>query len=375
MTEEQRARLAELLANASRTDEENAELRELVALAGQDAGVSCTTEPPASPEDQAAASAEPGQLAASTPGQLAASVPGSLPSRGSQQRPPRRDIRELYAATARVLSGRSRAELEAALLDVTSTSNIWVAGSEYDGQLWSGLEYQRRWVPLMTPGELRSYKGTGWRWTTKPEVADYAGDKAAVPSNQPVTEEANWTAGRLAGAHDLDRKFFDFGDQEFIEAYYAAMRESYARQSDAKARAFLIASANSAGAAGVGMFRAAAVAAQAVDDATGGATVDYFLVNSADRLALMDMTEAEIPAYLEAFGVTPDKFIPTPGVPSLTVVAGNKASAKFRELPGSPIRVEAINVANGGIDGGVFGYYATQELVDGGIASATFTTV
>jgi hypothetical protein len=366
MSEEQRARLAELLANASRTDEESTELRELLELAGGEAGMTCQ---PDQPEDQAEAQAG----TATPPAQLAASVPGSLPSRGSQQRRPQRDIRELYAATARVLSGRSRAELEAALLDVTSTANIWVAGSEYDGQLWSGLEYQRRWVPLMTPGELRSYKGTGWRWTTKPEVADYAGDKAAVPSNQPVTEEAAWTAARLAGAHDLDRKFFDFGDQEFIEAYYAAMRESYARQSDAKARAFLIANAKTAGAAGVGMFRAAAVAAQAVDDATGGATVDYFLVNSADRLALLDMTESEIPAYLEAFGVTPDKFIPTPGVPSLTVIAGNKASSKFRELPGSPIRVEAINIANGGVDGGVFGYYATNELVDGGISSATFT--
>lgn len=377
MTEEQRARLAELLAISAsdRTDEQNAELRQLVELAGGEAGVACTTEQPEGTESTEGQAAEQRQtVAAGAQSQLAASVPGSLPARGGQQRRPQRDIRELYAATSRVLSGRSRAELEAALLDVTSTANIWTSGSEYDGQLWSGLEYQRRWVPLMTPGELRSYKGTGWRWTTKPEVADYAGDKAAVPSNQPVTEEAAWTAARLAGAHDLDRKFFDFGDTEFIEAYYAAMRESYARQSDAKARAFLISTAVDAGAAGVGMFRAAAVAAQAVDDATGGASVDYFLVNSADRLALLDMTEADIPAYLEAFGVTPDKFIPTPGVPSLTVIAGNKASTKFRELPGSPIRVEAINIANGGVDGGVFGYYATSELVEGGVASATFTT-
>jgi hypothetical protein len=368
MTEEQRARLADLLAIAAadRTEEQTTELRELMELAGTDAGVVCTVPPAADPDAQAQGGAQGDQLAAS------ATVPGSLPM-GGQRRPPTRPLRELYASMARVLSGRSRPELEAALLDVTSTANIWTAGTEYDGQLWSGLEYQRRWVPLLTPGELASYKGTGWRWTTKPEVADYAGDKAAVPSNQPVTEEAPWTAARLAGAHDLDRKFFDFGDTEFIEAYYAAMRESYARQSDAKARAYLLSIAVSAGAAGVGMFRAAAVAAQAVDDATGGASVDYFLVNSADRLALLDTTEADIPAYLEAFGVTPDKFIPTPGVPSLTVVAGNRASAKFRELAGSPIRVEAINIANGGVDGGVFGYYATQELVDGGVASATFT--
>ena len=373
MTEEQRTRMAELLANASRTDEESAELRQLMELAATDAGMTCRTDDQAT-DDQADDQAQAGQ--APQPAQLAASVPGNLPARGhTGQRRTQRPIRELYASMSRVLSGVSKPQLEAALADITNTANVWVGGTEYDGQLWSGLDYQRRWVPLMTPGQLRAYKGTGWKWTTKPEVDDYAGDKAAVPSNTPVSVEVTWTAARLAGAHDLDRKFFDFGDTEFIEAYYAAMRESYARQSDAKAQAFLTALgiANSAGAAGVGMFRAAAVAAQAVDDATGGATVDYFLVNSADRLALLDLTEADIPAYLEAFGVTPEKFIPTPGVPSLTVIAGNKASTKFRELGETPIRVEAINIASGGVDGGVFGYYATQELVDGGVSSATFT--
>jgi hypothetical protein len=34
--------------------------------------------------------------------------------------------------------------------------------------------------------------------------------------------------------------------------------------------------------------------------------------------------------------------------------------------------VEAINVANGGIDGGVFGYYATELVFPGGIAKKTF---
>lgn len=367
MTEEQRARLAELLANTARTDEENTELRELVTLAGTEAGVTCEA-PEAEAEAEASEAPAAGtQLAAS------ATVPGSLPGRGAaQRRSPQRPLRELYASMARVLSGHSRPELEAALSDITSTANIWTAGSEYDGQLWSGLEYVRRWVPLMTPGTLTSYKGTGWKWGVKPEVADYAGDKAAVPSNAPTTVEAPWNAARLAGAHDLDRKFFDFGDTEFIEAYYAAMRESYARQSDAKARAFLIANASAAGAGGASLFTAAATAAQAVEDATGGAQADWFLINSADRLGLLDVTSADIPAYLEAFGVTPDKFLATPGVPAGTVIGGSRQATKFRELAGSPIRVEAINIANGGVDGGVFGYYATNELVDGGVASATF---
>lgn len=375
LTEAQRARLNELLAMTDRTTAEATELSQLLELAQP------ATEDQADQADPADDPADSADLVPAGGGnnlnagrlRQAAGIPGSLPS-GGRRRGAQRPITELYASMARVLSGTSRPELEAALSDITSSANIWVAGSEYDGQLWSGLEYVRRWVPLMTPGTLTSYKGSGWKWGVKPEVADYAGDKAAVPSNQPTTVENPWNAARLAGAHDLDRKFFDFGDQEFISAYYDAMRESYARQSDSKARAFLVATglANTAGAAGAGMFRAAAVAAQAVDDSTGGAVPDYFLINGADRLALLDITQADIPAYLETFGVTPDKFKATPGVPVGTVIAGTRQATKFRELAGSPIRVEAINIANGGVDGGVFGYYATQELETGGVASATF---
>jgi len=39
------------------------------------------------------------------------------------------------------------------------------------------------------------------------------------------------------------------------------------------------------------------------------------------------------------------------------VLVGDKAAATSYELPGSPIRVEAENIANGGIDEGFFGYH------------------
>ena len=47
----------------------------------------------------------------------------------------------------------------------------------------------------------------------------------------------------------------------------------------------------------------------------------------------------------------------------------------FYELPGSPIRVEAIDMTKGGIDPGVFGYYATMVNQPLAIAKATAATV
>jgi hypothetical protein len=66
-----------------------------------------------------------------------------------------------------------------------------------------------------------------------------------------------------------------------------------------------------------------------------------------------------VSAFLDVLGVGPDKLTPTSAVASGTVVAGVKAASTFYELPKSPIRVETVNIVNGGIDGGVFGYYAT----------------
>ena len=68
----------------------------------------------------------------------------------------------------------------------------------------------------------------------------------------------------------------------------------------------------------------------------------------------------------------PEKIVVAPGVAAGTVIGGTKQALRWRELAGSPIRVEALNIANGGVDGGVFGYYATEEIFEGGVVSATF---
>jgi hypothetical protein len=389
MTEEQRKRLQELLGMNQRTPEQEQEFQNLSQLAVQEAATAAPAQDaPAADQapQQAAAGGATTQLAQVPQGAgqllqqpqvshlqvqqglLAAAPAGLQAGLPRQQRP----LSDLYAATARVLSGQSRPELEAALADITQGANAWVSPDQYAGQLWSGIDYTRRWVQLMASGQLTSYKGTGWRWVTPPEVDDYAGDKAPVPSNAVETEDAPWVAARLAGAHDLDRKFVDFSDTEFIQAYYHAMTMSYARKSDRKARLFLVAQAT-AGAAIVGdLLRAAAEVAQRVEDATDGATADWVMVNNADKLALLDMTDADVPAFLDVLGITPDKFLGTPDVPAGTVVAGNRNASEFKELPGAPIRVETVNIVNGGVDGGVFGYYATLLHDATGIQKATF---
>ena len=247
----------------------------------------------------------------------------------------------------------------AALSDITASGVLGTAAPAWLGELWSGLPFTREIVPTFTPATLRGRRAVGWRWVTKPKVADYAGDKADVPSNPVETESVEVAAKRLAGAHDIDRAFWDFGDTEVINGYFAAMAQSYALESDDRAVNFAVASA----AANVleaqpDLIHAAAKARQAIKLATR-TEASTFLVHPDDAFGLLKVTTLDNPAYLDLLGVDPTKFLTSDQAKKGSVIAYAKPAMTFFELAGSPIRVQAEHIAQGGRDAALFGYYAT----------------
>lgn len=267
---------------------------------------------------------------------------------------------EFYAAMVARHTRRAGAELEAALSDITQASAGTSGPAAWVGELWDGVRYERRVVPLLGSGTLTSYEVNGWRWVIKPVMAAYAGDKAAVPSNAATTEAVAEEASRLAGAHDIDRKFRDFGDEAFFQSYYEAMTESYAILSDAAAVDALEAAATDVTNAydTSGFFGAIATGVSAIDTATNAGST-FVLANKADLIgALLPLTAMDVPAYLDLLGVDPARIVAHPSVTAGHVIVGTRDAATFYELPGSPIRVEAVDMVKGGIDAGVFGYYA-----------------
>ncbi len=290
-------------------------------------------------------------------------------------------LQKLYASLAETAPlGVSR--MEAALADVVPGDILGVGQDQYVGELWSGNAYQRRIIPLYNHANLTSYKVKGWQWVTKPEVDDYAGNKTAVPSAEIETEPVEIDAYRLAGAHNIDRKFRDFGDVEFWDAYYRAMSESTSKKSDVKVRGLVAAGAtrvhplNAQMTAGVPT--ALNLIVKGVLKIVDGLEVipDHALVTTDLYEAILYTKEQDVLAYLNAALGFRDgtlgnfKILPVP-VGSLTVdlatdfvgkvLVGCHDAVTVHELGGeAPIRIEAPNIALGGVDSGVFYYGATN---------------
>lgn len=312
--------------------------------------------------------------AAPTPAAAPAPVPASVPSGLAAAATPAPAAsfshpNEFYAAMVARHTRRASADMEAALSDITQSATSEVEAPAFVGELWDGVRYERRVVPLVGHGDLMSYEINGWRWVTKPAVASYAGDKGAVPSNAPTTEAVTEEAERLAGAHDIDRKYRDFNNEAFFQSYYEAMTESYAMLSDAA-----LVDALEAAATDVtnlydanGFLGALATGVQALGVATN-ANSTFALANLTDLVPfILGLTNLDVPAYMDLLGIDPRRIVAHPSVTAGHVIVGTRDAVTFYELPGSPIRVEAVDMVKGGIDAGVFGYYATLIHDAGGL--------
>lgn len=267
---------------------------------------------------------------------------------------------------AQCVSGKREDVAHAALADITNSQVTDALPPQWLGELWTGPARTRKLVPLLNQRDLRSWRIQGFRWTQKPLMASYAGDKTEIPTGPVSLAPYEAEAVRWAGGHDLDRKFFDFGDAAILDAYWRAMHESYAVITDQAAGAFVVANAKTVtDAAATDLTRAMIASAAAVDDALG-VSPSYYLANPTDKYALLDVTNQNMPAYLGMFGVDPRQIVWTKAVPAGTLIAGAKPAVTFHELPGSPLRVEAEHLSHGGRDRAMFGYTAlTVDNADG----------
>jgi HK97 family phage prohead protease len=263
-------------------------------------------------------------------------------------------------------------QLRAALMDVVPADMPGAFRPAYLTELWEGASYVRRFIDAATVVRPlpKAMKIIGQRWSVKPEVDDYLGDKAAIPSNEPVLVDIPVDVKRLAGGHDVDRAFIDLGDPSWLASYFEAQTEDVKKKSDARAAQLVYAGGtplvdDDASPTTFGTVLDATVEA-VVAMASVGEAVDYVAMAPGLIREFLNVKTLDGLAYMggsfqlsgngggQLGGLT---FLTSIGLTGAQVVIGSKSASRWHEFA-TPIRVQAVNVANGGIDLGVFQYYA-----------------
>lgn len=273
--------------------------------------------------------------------------------------------------------GRTASVLYGALTDITATSGVNPIGTtvqqpQWIGEVWAGRTYQRRYIPLFGSKNLTGFGISGFRWTTKPGVGPWSGNKTSVPSTGAAVEPFEREVQGLAGANDIDRRYRDFSVPGFWESYFRFMTDSYSKQSDEGVFATVLADAPriipGAVPAGINAGLAAIVdgALAVLDEGTPTFSVvakdvwrDILLTPKDKVTEYLNSSLGLEEGRVDTFRIIPARAADLPAGATLT---GIGSAADAYELPGAPIRVEGLDMAKGGIDPGVFGYYGAVTL-------------
>lgn len=253
-------------------------------------------------------------------------------------------------------------------IDYDGTGGV---GAKMSPAQWIGevetLSYVPVWTDLFPTEPLTSLTLGGWKWGTKPTGGTWTGNKDAIPSNTPTVTPVSDTATRWAGGHDIAREHRDFGTPGFFESYNAAMRESYEQWKDTTiVRTEVVAGATDIEADNPSGLTIGAGWSALIDGAAqlvaNGFVPTFAVVELSLWKAMMKVPSSDTLGYLEAAlnleagSLSGFTFRPAAGLTAGHIIVGSRTAASVYQLPGSPVRAEALNIANGGIDVGLFGY-------------------
>ena len=249
------------------------------------------------------------------------------------------------------------------------------------GELWSGRAYSRKYMSLVRNGSIRSLEEKGFTLNQGTAlVARWTGNKTELPTGTASSAVASSTLYKYGYAADIAREFFDIpGGEEVLSAYYRGVINSYAKVTDLDALGAIVAAATANITApetypteypgSMGML---IQGIEAVEDA--GDTPTFAIANELAWKELLYTPRDQVPEFVSfAFGTNFEgaadngKLRVVKGDVGISdtaaVVVGSANAIHFNELAGqSPLQLDALDIAKGGVDRAVVGYL--QFLVD-----------
>jgi hypothetical protein len=351
------------------------------------------------PEEQQQTPATPAAPQTPAP-QPAATIPGSIPAPPAAVQQPAQPAQQpasamfaaanLHPALRRLAAAQGTAEDQqlaqrwfAEQGSLFALNNVVFDGAGAVGAAMSqpqwlgenrGPDFVQRFVPLFKQDTLRSLTMGGFKWGTKPAGGTWAGNKTAIPTNTPTIVPETETAGRWAGGHDIAREHKDFQTPGFFESYEYWMRRSFFEWLDLTVvLTEMLAGATDIVADDPTGLEIGETLSQLVDGAAAVINAGYsptFATMDTNRWkTIAKVPKSDVLGYLNAqLSLRVDgeqsvdsstfRIVPAP-VGTVTaghVVVGSRDAGTVYTLPGAPIRAEAINIANGGLDYGFYGY-------------------
>lgn len=315
------------------------------------------------------------------------------------------DLGSVFASIATIKAGMgdtSDAEtLLAALTDIKynttgglTTANSGVLQPAWVGKLWQGKRYQRKFIDLATHlfGGIQLGGRSGFTVDASAElVQEWAGNKGAVPSGGGTTATKKSSLRKYGWAADIAREWFDLeGGADVIEAFLRLVADSYARVTDRAALTDIIAAAATDSVANDRVIAPGTYPSVAGHDYTPamGMLIDliehitdnddepsFALVNPVAWRQLLFTPKDLVPEYV-SFSVragegegdangkvivkkAPDSFFTGLDDTEPQVAGGAKGAIEFREHGQTPIQIDAIDIAKGGVDKATIGYLET----------------
>lgn len=331
------------------------------------------------PEQPAAEEEEATVPTATIPGNLAAAHTPPATNAG----PDLSSVFELITQ-GRANQGQVAGELLAALADITTTSALGTGGTgnpiqpAWLGELWQGRSYERKYFGLIRNGSITAQDEKGFILTgTDNLVQKWGGNKTELPTGSAQTSLKDSIFQRWGWAADIAREWFDIpANRPIIEAFLRRLANSYARQTDLwlceqlGAAATLLAPetypTDYPGALGMLI-----QGIEAVEEA--GDTPTFAIANPLAWRELLYTPKDKIPEFISfdfgtrGEGTADGRVKVVKGangiVNTKAVTVGSSQAAHVNELPGaSPMNLDALDIARGGMDRAIIGY--TQFMAD-----------
>ncbi|MDF2575845.1 MAG: hypothetical protein K0S05_2757 [Agromyces sp.] len=335
-----------------------------------------------------------------------ASIPATLLSGASAQvlaSAPEQayELGQVFGAMAQVKGGIQDADAMAVLaalsdIKVGTLDSAGVVQHSWVGKVWQGKTYARKFIDLATHGTNISIGGKkGFKLDQGTAlVAAWAGNKVELPSGTATTTVISSTLRKYGFAADIAREFYDLpGGAEVIEAFVRGVVDSYAKVSDLDALNDIVKTAawNGSGAFGSNVLGVQAPGTyptqytdslgqliqgiEAVTDADD--TPSFAIANAAAWNELIYTPKDLIPEFVsfnfntDGTGTADGKVTvvkaPASGftlganvyTTAPAVVVGAKQAIEFDEIGETPVQLDALDIAKGGIDKAVIGYLQT----------------